>query len=49
MKFNKYWIIVAGITIANIFIFVFFSNKLESYVTDSMVDESNQQLLNSLK
>jgi len=49
MQFNKYWIIVAGVTIANIFIFVFFSNKLESYVTDIMIDEGNQQLINSLK
>lgn len=49
MKFNKYWIIVAGVTIVNIFIFVFFSNKLENYVTDNMIDEGNQQLLNSLK
>jgi hypothetical protein len=48
MKFNKYWIIIAGITILNIFIFVFFSNKLESYVTDSMIDDGNKKLLDSL-
>lgn len=48
MAFNKYWIIVAIITIANILIFVFFSNKLESYVTDTTVDE-NQKLLEALK
>lgn len=48
MAFNKYWIIVAGITIANILIFAFFSNKLESYMTDTTVD-SNQKLLESLK
>jgi len=48
MKFNKYWIIVSAITLANIFIFAFFSNKLESYVTDSTIDK-NQKLLESLK
>ncbi len=40
MKFNKYWIIVAGITIANIFIFSAFSKKLETYVSDGMIEEN---------
>jgi len=48
MKFNKYWILVAGITIANIFIFVYLSNKLESYVTNSIIDE-NKSFLSDLK
>lgn len=39
MKLNKYWIIVAFITIFNIFIFKYFSNKLESYVTESILEE----------
>jgi len=43
MQFNKYWILVALITIVNIFIFVHFSNKLEGYVTDSMID--NQKIV----
>lgn len=48
MAFNKYWIIVAVITISNILIFVFFSNKLESYMTDIKIDD-NQKLLETLK
>lgn len=48
MAFNKYWIIVAVITIANILIFVFFSNKLESFVTDTKI-EDDQKILEALK
>lgn len=47
MKFNKYWIIVFGITIVNIFIFSTFSKKLETYVYDGMV-ENDQNLMDSL-
>lgn len=45
MKFNKYWIIVFGITIVNIFIFSTFSKKLETYVYDGIV-ENDQVLTN---
>jgi|GEM_PF-4844040 len=40
MKFNKYWMLVAFITIVNIFIFVFLSNKLESYVVTTIVQNN---------
>jgi len=39
MQFNKYWMIVSLVTIITIFIFVDFSKKLESYVTDSLIEE----------
>lgn len=39
LAFNKYWMIIALIIIINIFIFVFLSNKLESYVADQMIDQ----------
>ena len=48
MQFNKYWIFIALCIIGNIFIFVVFSHKLESYVYDSMVTE-NQKVLAGLK
>jgi len=35
-KIGKYWIIISFCIIANIFIFIFLSNKLEKYVYDSM-------------
>ena len=35
--FNKYWIIVSILTIANIFIFIFLSKNLEKKVIDDMV------------
>lgn len=47
MKFNKYWIIVFVITLANIFIFSTFSKKLETYVSDGLI-EKDQALLDSL-
>jgi len=39
--FNKYWMFIAMAIIANIFIFVFLSNKLESYVVDTIVEKNN--------
>jgi len=47
MQLNKYWIIVSLVTIFTIFIFVHFSNKLESYVTDSLIE--NQEVSHGLK
>lgn len=40
MKFNKYYIIIAICIIANIFIFQFMSNKLESYVSSITVERA---------
>jgi len=45
-QFNKSWLWISVIIIANILIFVFLSNKLESYVIDSMVE--NQEMINSI-
>jgi len=47
MKFNKYWIFVAGFTLLNIIIFGSVSKKLETYVEDKMV-ESDQKTLEDL-
>ena len=35
-NFGKYWIFISGAIIVNIIIFVFLSNRLETYVVDSM-------------
>jgi len=45
-QFNKSWLWISVIIIGNILIFVFLSNKLESYVIDSMVE--NQEMINSI-
>ena len=45
-QFNKTWLVISVIIIANILIFVFLSNKLESYVIDSMVE--NQEMINGI-
>lgn len=47
MQFNKYWIFIALCIIGNIFIFVVFSHKLESYVAGNLID--NQKVLQNLK
>jgi hypothetical protein len=39
-QFNKYWIIVVLVILANIGIFVFFSNNLESYIVTSYTTDS---------
>jgi len=39
LAFNKYWILVSIGIIANIFIFLFLSKNLESYVLDSMMTD----------
>lgn len=39
LSFNKYWILVSFITILNIFIFIIFSNKLENYVINRIMDD----------
>lgn len=44
--FNRTWLIISIIIIGNILIFVFLSNKLESYVIDSMVE--NQEMINGI-
>ena len=46
-QFNKSWLWISIIIIANILIFVFLSNKLESYVIDSMVE--NQEIINGIQ
>jgi len=44
LAFNKYWIFIAICIIGNIFIFIFLSNKLESYVTDSIIENQYENL-----
>lgn len=39
-QFNKYWIIVAIIIIANIFIFKSLSKRVETFVVDETLDNS---------
>ena len=46
-QFNKSWFWISIIIIGNILIFIYFSNKLESYVSDTLIQ--NQEMLNSLK
>lgn len=43
-NFGKYWIFISGIIIANIIIFVFLSNKLETYVADNMTESYYENL-----
>jgi len=38
LSFNKYWIFMALCIIGNIIIFTFMSDKLETYVTDSIIE-----------
>ncbi|MFA5773725.1 MAG: hypothetical protein WC908_03590 [Candidatus Paceibacterota bacterium] len=44
LSFNKYWIFIAICIVGNIFIFIFLSNKLESYVTDSIIENQYENL-----
>jgi len=37
-KFNKNWIFIAVFIVANIFVFKFFSNRLEKLVTVYTID-----------
>ena len=46
-QFNKSWLWISSIIIANILIFIYFSNKLGSYVSDNLIQ--NKEMLNSLK
>lgn len=39
-QFNKSWLWIALIIIANIVIFSFMSNKLESYMTDTLIERN---------
>lgn len=41
LTFNKYWIFVSICIIMNILIFIFMSNKLESYVIGSIAIKQN--------
>jgi len=45
-QFNKSWLIISIIIVVNILIFVFLSNKLESYVVDNMV--AKQEMINGI-
>lgn len=47
-QFNKSWLIISIIIIANILIFVFLSNKLESYVVDTMAAKQGIEDVSSL-
>jgi hypothetical protein len=44
-SFNKYWMIIALVTVANILIFEFMSKHLEGYVADSIVQSSMESSL----
>lgn len=39
-QFNKTWLVISLVIICNITIFYFMSQKLESYVTDSMIEHT---------
>jgi len=43
-NFGKYWIFISGAIIVNIIIFAFFSNRLETYVADSMAENYYENL-----
>ena len=45
-QFNKYWIIVAVIIIANIVIFKNLSKKVETFVVDKTVEDNLADLRN---
>lgn len=40
-QFNKTWLIIAVIIIGNILIFHFMSQRLESYVADTMIEKDS--------
>lgn len=39
-QFNKTWLVIALIIIGNVTIFYFMSQKLESYVADTMIEHT---------
>ena len=39
-QFNKTWLVISIIIIGNIAIFYFMSQRLESYVADSMIEHT---------
>jgi len=44
LSFNKYWIFIALCIIGNIIIFVFMSDNLESYVTDTLIENQYESM-----
>ncbi|MEI6660118.1 MAG: hypothetical protein WCK91_01690 [bacterium] len=41
---NKYWILIAFITIANIMIFSFMSKHLEGFVSDNIAESATENI-----
>lgn len=39
-QFNKTWLVIAIVIIGNIGLFYFMSQRLESYVADSMIEHT---------
>ena len=39
-QFNKTWLVISLVIIANITIFYFMSKRLESYVADTMIEHT---------
>jgi hypothetical protein len=47
-QFNKTWLIIALVIIGNIALFYFMSQKLESYVADSMIEHNELKGLSGI-
>ena len=43
-KFNRTWLLISLIIIANILVFVDLSKKLETYVADNMIENQEKTL-----
>ncbi len=50
-QFNKTWLIISIIIIFNVLVFSFMSRHLESYVSDTMIDQNELAIknINNLK